>query len=156
MICTETHHAPGVAPLRESRHVPTAKRCADGQMWGPSAQKPSSTGDGGDRRHRPAVGTLQATPTVTVGATMAVATNIERPKVTLGTGSPVGTGAGRWAEPLRCHGAVYAVPTVAHGATSAVGPEPDNWVPSPTVPTVGQDTTSAVGTAHHFYLTFFI
>ncbi|KAK1614768.1 hypothetical protein QYE76_020285 [Lolium multiflorum] len=112
-------------------------------MSGPSAQKPSSTGDGVDRRHRPAVGTLQATPTVTVGATMAVATKIERPKVTVGTDLPVGTGAGRWAQPLRCHGAVYAVPTVAHGATSAVGPEPDNWVPSPIVPTVAHGTTSA-------------
>jgi hypothetical protein len=69
-------------------------------MSGPSAQKPSSTGDGVDRRHRPAVDTLHVTLTVTVGATMAVGTQIWSPKVT------VGTGTDRWAQPLGCHGAV--------------------------------------------------
>jgi hypothetical protein len=75
-------------------------------MSGPLAQKPSSTGDGVDRRHRPAVGTLHVIPTVTVGATMAVGTKIWRPKVTVGTDSPVGTGTDRWAQPLGCHGVV--------------------------------------------------
>jgi hypothetical protein len=40
------------------------------------------------------------------------------------------------------------MPTVTVGANAAVGQEPDNWVPSPAVPTVAHGTTSAVGTAN--------
>jgi hypothetical protein len=109
--------------------VPTASLCADGQMSGPSAHRTSSTGDGDDRRRRSAVGTLLATPTVTVGAKWTVGTGSWRPKVTVGTASTVGTRANRRVQPLDCHGAVYTMPTVAHDTTAAVGPGADFWVP---------------------------
>ena len=138
--------------------MPTASPCADGQMSGPSAQRPSSTGDGADRRRTVTVGTQLSTPTVTVGANRTVGTETWRPKVTVGTATAVGRRADRRAQPLGCHGAVYSVPTVAHGATAAVGTGTENWVPPSAVPTVTHGTKKAVGTAncaHFFVFPFF-
>ncbi|KAK1681324.1 hypothetical protein QYE76_042172 [Lolium multiflorum] len=139
---------PNQRALRERRRVPTA----NGQMSGPSAQRPSSTGDGVDRRHRPAVGTPLVTQTVTIGENLAVGTGWWRPTVT------VGTRTDRRAQPLGCHGAVYVVPTVAHGTTTAVGTATDCWVPSPAVPTATHGTTTAVSTANDapFYVYIFL
>jgi hypothetical protein len=95
--------------LRENRRVPTARLCADGQMSGPSAQRPPATGDGAHRRHSMAVGTTHGTPTATLGATAAVGTARWSPKVTVGTSGTVGTRSDRRAEPLTCHGAVSLV-----------------------------------------------
>jgi hypothetical protein len=108
--------------------VPTANLCADGKISGPSAQKPSSIGDGADRRHRSAVGRQLSTPRVTVGAKRTVGTGRWRPKVPVSAAPTVGTRTDSRAQPLDCHDVVYTVPTVAHGATAAVGTGTDCWV----------------------------
>ena len=118
---THTQRITTPRSLRERRRGPTASPCADGQMSGPSAQRPPATGDGAHRRHSMAVGTTHGTPTATLGATAAVGTARWSPKVTVDTSATVGTRSDRRAQPLNCHGAVCTVPTVALGATVAVG-----------------------------------
>nr|XP_051221135.1 uncharacterized protein LOC127339307 [Lolium perenne] len=114
-----------------ARHRPgPARRPCPARRPAAHHQGPSEEGDA-DHRHKSAVSTPQVTPTVTLGATLAIGIARWRPKATVGTVAAVSTPTDRRAQPLGRHDAVQAMPTVAHahGTNAAVGTTTDCWAP---------------------------